>query len=178
MAAKTDVNPVAVAAIAAGLIFIWSGIKGTSVLASTQSLIKGEQPEQTPVYPIDTPQGSSGGQDSGVTLAKGGTVTKNQSIARMLAASYGWSSGPDWDALVWIWDHESGWSNTAENASSGAYGIPQALPPTKLPTAGRPPKLGGTSDAGAQISWGLQYIKGRYGSPTKAKAFWQSHHWY
>lgn len=176
------VNAVAVGAVGAGLIFVWSGIKGTSITKTFQSLVQGQQPTSDSAHPIGTPQGSSGAgeaaQGPGVTLAKGGTAAQNQAIAKKLAASYGWDSGAQWDALVWVWDHESSWSNTAKNKSSGAYGIPQALPATKLPKAGRPAELGGTSDAGAQISWGLSYIKARYGDPVKTKAFWQSHHWY
>lgn len=180
MAHNVSVNGVAVAACAVGLMFIWSGVKGTSFLASAQALVQGKQPPKEQTLAIEIPTDSTAASDtgSGTTLAKGGTVAQNQTIGKMLAASYGWSTGAEWDALVWVWDHESGWRNTAENPSSGAYGIPQALPPTKMPKAARPPKLGGTSDTGAQISWGLNYIKSRYGSPTKAKAFWQSHNWY
>lgn len=181
MALRMDVNPIAIGSVAAGLIFVWAGIKGTSVLAAAQSLIQGKQPAaDAQTNPIQAPADSSGsgGSSNAPTSAKGGTVAQNQSIAKMLGSSYGWSSGAEWDALVWLWQHESNWSNTAENPSSGAYGIPQALPATKLPKAGRPPKLGGTSDTGAQVSWGLNYIKTRYGSPTKAKAFWLTHNWY
>ncbi|MFE6745904.1 hypothetical protein ACFVGM_08645 [Kitasatospora purpeofusca] len=73
--------------------------------------------------------------------------------------------------LVPLWDRESGWNPSAVNRSSGAYGIPQALPAAH----GRPYALG---DYRAQINWGLNYIKSRYGSPCGAWAFWQSHHWY
>lgn len=179
MAVRTDVNAIAVGAVATGLLFIWAGVKGTSVLGATQSLIKGTQPADTQTNAIEVSSSSAGDSTgSGTTLAKGGTVAQNKNIGKMLASSYGWSDGAQWDALVYIWTHESGWSNTAENPSSGAYGIPQALPPTKMPKAARPPKLGGTSDTGAQISWGLNYIKTRYGSPVKAKTFWDSHNWY
>jgi len=76
-------------------------------------------------------------------------------------------------ALGPMWQRESGWSTSAANAS-GAYGIPQALPGSKMATAGPDWQ----TDPATQISWGLSYIKGRYGSPSAAWSFWQSHGWY
>jgi hypothetical protein len=64
------------------------------------------------------------------------------------------------------------WS--AENASSGAYGIPQALPASKMAAFGADWR----NDAAIQISWGLNYISERYGSPSKARAWWNKYHWY
>lgn len=172
------VNGIAAASAITGLVFIWSGIKGASVLSVIQSLIKGDKPSGDNEHSIDTPSGGSGDTgstpDSSGTTAVGGTAAQNQAIAKLLAAPHGWSTGAEWDALVWLWQHESGWNNKAKNPSSGAYGIPQALPGSKMGAEANPP----TSSASAQIKWGLSYIKGRYGSPTKAKAFWQSHNWY
>jgi hypothetical protein len=79
--------------------------------------------------------------------------------------------------LVPLWNQESGWSQFAENAS-GAYGIPQALPFNKMPQAAWPASAGGSSDPSAQISWGLGYIKGTYGSPCNAWGHEQSFGWY
>ena len=121
------------------------------------------------------------GQFSGPALAGGvetGTAGQNQQIGKMLAAGYGWGSGQQWDDLVKLWNQESGWRNTAENPTSHAYGIPQALPYTKMPKAAWPPSAGGRSDPTAQISWGLAYIKGRYGSPSAAWAHETSYNWY
>jgi hypothetical protein len=75
-----------------------------------------------------------------------------------------------------LWNQESGWSNTARNKSSGAYGIPQALPPSKMGAAANPPQ----SSYIAQINWGLGYIKNRpgYGSPAAAWAHEVAHGWY
>lgn len=100
---------------------------------------------------------------------------QNRNIGQSMAAAYGWGSGAQWLNLDALWNQESGWSNTAKNKSSGAYGIPQALPPTKLPFAGQ--EAGGSS-AAAQIAWGLNYIKGRYGNPIAAEAHEQSFGWY
>lgn len=73
--------------------------------------------------------------------------------------------------LLPLWTRESGWNANAVNPASGAYGIPQALPSSQ----GRPYALG---DYRAQIDWGLNYIRARYGSPCGAWSFWQSHSWY
>lgn len=110
--------------------------------------------------------------------ATGSTAAQNQAIGKLQAAAYGWSTGVQWDDLVRLWTQESGWNNTAENGSSGAYGIPQALPYSKMPKAAWPPRYGGRADPTSQIQWGLSYIKGRYGSPSAAWAHEISYNWY
>lgn len=105
-------------------------------------------------------------------------TAQNQQIGKLAAAAYGWGSGPNWDDLVKLWNQESGWNNTAENPSSGAYGIPQALPYSKMPQAAWPPRYGGRADPTAQIQWGLAYIKSRYGSPQAAWAHETANNWY
>ncbi|WP_407913607.1 transglycosylase SLT domain-containing protein [Kitasatospora sp. NE20-6] len=69
---------------------------------------------------------------------------------------------------------ESGWNYTATNASSGAYGLVQALPGSKMASAGADWR----TNPATQIKWGLNYMNSRYGSPCGAWSFWQSHHWY
>ncbi|WP_371498851.1 lytic transglycosylase domain-containing protein [Kitasatospora sp. NBC_00374] len=69
---------------------------------------------------------------------------------------------------------ESGWDYTATNASSGAYGLVQALPGSKMASAGADWR----TNPATQIKWGLKYMNDRYGSPCGAWSFWQSHHWY
>ncbi|MCY0918634.1 transglycosylase SLT domain-containing protein [Streptomyces sp. NPDC059999] len=73
-----------------------------------------------------------------------------------------------------IVSHESGWNHTATNSSSGAYGLVQALPASKMASAGADWK----TNPATQIKWGLDYMNSRYGSPVGAWNFWQSHHWY
>lgn len=73
-----------------------------------------------------------------------------------------------------IISHESGWSVTATNASSGAYGLGQALPGSKMASAG----ADWQTNPATQIKWGLGYIKSIYGSPCQAWAFWQTHSYY
>ncbi|WP_380285628.1 transglycosylase SLT domain-containing protein [Kitasatospora purpeofusca] len=69
---------------------------------------------------------------------------------------------------------ESGWNYTATNKSSGAYGLVQALPGSKMASAGADWR----TNPATQIKWGLNYMNSRYGSPCGAWSFWQSHHWY
>ncbi|MHA7985158.1 aggregation-promoting factor C-terminal-like domain-containing protein [Rathayibacter sp. CAU 1779] len=96
-----------------------------------------------------------------------------QAIAKSMAAgSYGWGDD-QFSCLVSLWNRESGWSTTAGNPS-GAYGIPQALPGSKMASAG--PNW--QTDASTQIAWGLGYINGSYGSPCAAWGHSQSTGWY
>ncbi|WP_380283822.1 lytic transglycosylase domain-containing protein [Kitasatospora purpeofusca] len=73
-----------------------------------------------------------------------------------------------------IVSRESSWNITATNPSSGAYGLVQALPGSKMASAGADWRTNPVT----QIKWGLDYMNSRYGSPCGAWAFWQSHHWY
>jgi hypothetical protein len=73
-----------------------------------------------------------------------------------------------------LWARESGWNHRASNDSSGAYGIPQALPGRKMASAGDDWR----NNPATQIKWGLGYIKGRYGTPCKAWAHSEDVGWY
>ncbi|MDH6709633.1 SLT domain-containing protein [Kitasatospora sp. MAA19] len=70
--------------------------------------------------------------------------------------------------------HESSWNVTATNPSSGAYGLAQALPGSKMATHGSDWRTNPVT----QIKWALDYMNSRYGSPNAAWNFWQTHHWY
>jgi hypothetical protein len=96
-----------------------------------------------------------------------------QSTAYKMLSSFGWSASSQYGCLDDIWSRESGWRYNAENAS-GAYGIPQALPGSKMATAGPDWQ----TNPATQIKWGLGYIQGRYGSPCAAWSFWQGNGWY
>jgi hypothetical protein len=96
-----------------------------------------------------------------------------QAAARGMLANYGWGDD-QFSCLVSLWNKESGWNYRASNPSSGAYGIPQALPGSKMSTAG----ADWQTNAVTQISWGLGYISGRYGSPCGAWGHSQSVGWY
>ncbi|HEY1669661.1 MAG TPA: lytic transglycosylase domain-containing protein [Trebonia sp.] len=96
-----------------------------------------------------------------------------QQIAERMLSQFGWSSS-QFSCLQPLWEHESGWSVTAENPTSGAYGIPQSLPGAQMASAG----ADWQSNAATQIRWGLTYIHGRYGSPCGAWAHEESDNWY
>lgn len=98
-----------------------------------------------------------------------------RAIARSMLGSYGFGSG-QWQCLNNLWMGESGWDWSATNPSSGAYGIPQSLPASKMAAAGGDWLTNPTT----QIRWGLGYIQSSYGSPCAAWAAWQSRspHWY
>jgi len=114
-----------------------------------------------------------GSGDLSMPTPSRGTPARNAMLGRGMAAARGWT-GPNWDALNWIYMHESGWNQYAKNPSSDAYGIPQALPGSKMASAGADWR----TNAATQIKWGLGYIAERYGTPTKAQQFWKAHNWY
>jgi len=86
---------------------------------------------------------------------------------------YRWSLN-DYNNLIKLWDKESGWNAKARNKYSGACGIPQAYPCSKMKKYGNDYK----TNCKVQIRWGLKYIKSRYKTPTKAWKFFQKRHWY
>jgi hypothetical protein len=96
-----------------------------------------------------------------------------QQIAEQMLSQFGWSSG-QFSCLQPLWAQESGWNIYASNPSSGAYGIPQALPGSKMASAGPDWQ----SNAATQIRWGLTYIQGTYGSPCAAWSHEQADGWY
>lgn len=90
-----------------------------------------------------------------------------------MKVKYGWGDS-QFAALKKLFDRESGWNFKIANGSSGAYGIPQALPGSKMASAGSDWR----TNPETQIRWGLGYIKDRYGSPANAWAHSQSNNWY
>ncbi|MFT4009474.1 MAG: lytic transglycosylase domain-containing protein [Nocardioidaceae bacterium] len=111
----------------------------------------------------------------------GGQVTKTEKlaagdprdIARAMLAEFGFSQS-QFGCLDSLWDRESHWNPLAANRSSGAYGIPQALPGSKMGSAGSDWR----TNPATQIRWGLGYIQARYGTPCGAWGHSQSHGWY
>ena len=109
---------------------------------------------------------------SGGRIASG-SVSVYQQYAATACSSYGWTE-TDVECLISLWNKESGWNPYAYNSSSGAYGIPQALPGSKMASAGSDYK----TNYQTQINWGLSYISSRYGSPQNAWSHWLSKGWY
>ena len=96
-----------------------------------------------------------------------------KAIARSMMAGHGWGDS-EFSCLENLWNRESSWNYQAENASSGAYGIPQALPGSKMSEVADDWATNPTT----QITWGLNYISGRYGTPCSAWAHSESVGWY
>lgn len=96
------------------------------------------------------------------------TVAQIQAMARQLVAA------DQFQCFSNIVDHESSWNYQATNASSGAYGLFQALPAGKYASAGADWR----TNPATQIKWGLNYMNDRYHSPCQAWSFWQANHWY
>jgi resuscitation-promoting factor RpfB len=174
---KATVNGVAIAMVGSGGVLLWSALFNKKISQTLQELLQGKKPTPGPSQTIGGSYEQEISAATGNTGAETQSAQHNQAIAKVLAAPFGWSSGEQWDDLLSLWNQESGWSNTAENAS-GAYGIAQALPSTKYPLPGRPPSEGGTSNPTAQITWGLTYILTTYGSPEKAWAHEVADGWY
>jgi len=123
---------------------------------------------------------SSSSSSSGASVPYTGPVPSSCSeysgnrktgCALMIQAGFEIDQFPCLDKL---WKRESGWNSKAENRSSGAYGIPQALPGSKMASEGSDWR----TNAATQIKWGLGYIEGRYNSPCGAWAHSESSGWY
>jgi len=108
----------------------------------------------------DAPTGSYEGSDP-------------RGIAQAMVSDRGWG-GDQWSCLDRLWERESNWNPHAQNPSSGAYGIPQSLPGNKMASAGSDWQ----TNPATQITWGLNYIEGRYGNPCGAWAHSEAHNWY
>ncbi|HEY2314718.1 MAG TPA: lytic transglycosylase domain-containing protein [Streptosporangiaceae bacterium] len=167
--------------LGAAVALVSSGRQGLALEHERQQVILQDVATQafnvTSVPKISTvPPPSSVSQGGGGTpLVPSGpppNPSSAQGIAYKLLASFGFSTS-QFGCLNDIWTRESGWRYNAANAS-GAYGIPQALPGSKMATYGSDWQ----TNPATQIKWGLNYIKSRYGSPCQAWAVWQSQGWY
>lgn len=115
----------------------------------------------------------SGGAGGSTAMAGGGSASANQALGQKMAAAIGWT-GAEWAALNAVEMREAGWSTTARNASSGAYGIAQFISgPSEYAQYG-----GSSATAGGQIAGFLNYIKERYGDPIAAEAHEAQYGWY
>ncbi|MFI6576990.1 transglycosylase SLT domain-containing protein [Nocardiopsis sp. NPDC050513] len=97
-----------------------------------------------------------------------------RAVARDMVLAEGWPASEFDDCLEPLWQKESNWNHTAQNPSSGAYGIPQSLPGDKMASHGDDWR----TNPATQIAWGIDYIKGRYGTPCEAWAHSQTNGWY
>ena len=152
-----------------------SGAYENSFTRDGYSVIAPPPPPPVVVKPVV--KSSEGGESKKSSAAPLPRVTADpgsaQAIAHDMVLSRGWGED-QFSCLVSLWNKESGWRVNAENKSSGAYGIPQALPGSKMATAG----ADWATNAATQISWGLGYISSRYGTPCGAWAKSQAVGWY
>lgn len=176
-----------------GAILLWSGLKGKSVTSVAHALIGGQDPasasQANAISGLAAPPGTAGATAStpGVTgpVSSSNSARQNQAIAKMLAISMGhadWTTGQQWADWLALWTRESGWDATAYYPSthttnpddSHAFGIPQALPASKMASAGADWR----TNPATQIKWGIGYISQTYGSPSSAWGHEQSAGWY
>jgi hypothetical protein len=124
---------------------------------------------------VDAVKKSVLNQDSGgqVTETEDLTSQDPRTIARAMLSDFGFGDD-QFSCLDSLYMSESGWNIHADNPSSSAYGIPQALPGSKMASAGPDWE----HNAATQIKWGLEYIKSSYGTPCGAWSFKQGHNWY
>lgn len=128
------------------------------------------KPKPTPVVRDAVGTAASGGWTPPFVTPDPGSA---QAVAYDMVKARGWGDD-EFGCLVALWNKESGWRVNAYNRSSGAYGIPQSLPGNKMASAG----ADWETNPATQISWGLGYIQGRYGSPCGAWGHSQRTGWY
>jgi uncharacterized protein YabE (DUF348 family) len=145
------------------------------VVAAAQNKVvhTGTKALPTPVVSPSTGSSSSPAGSSPVSTAPIAVDPGSaQAIAQQLLLARGWGND-QFSCLVQMWNRESGWRVNAANGS-GAYGIPQALPGSKMAAFG----ADWQTNPRTQIEWGLSYISGRYGTPCGAWSSWQAQGWY
>lgn len=139
--------------------------------SSKQTAETSQAIKQTPApTPTPTPAPAPADNPNGMVHA---TPEQAKLYAQAACAQLGWT-GAMWEDLVKLWTKESNWRWNAENKSSGAYGIPQSLPADKMASAG----ANWHEDASIQITWGLSYIRSKYGNPSEAWKHSQEIGWY
>jgi uncharacterized protein YabE (DUF348 family) len=145
------------------------GVDGSQSVTYEVMIQDGKEVSRTKIASISTKQMVKQVEVVGAKLPTPTNPTEAQALGHQMMLAYGFGED-QWPCLYNLWMHESGWRVDAGNAS-GAYGIPQALPGSKM-------GVGWQTDAAAQIQWGLGYVKGRYGTPCGAWGIWQNQKWY
>lgn len=150
-------------------------VQVASATTGTASLVRDSYAVYVKAQPAPTPTKAPSVQVRAASFAvpfvapSPGTA---QSIAYGMVKARGWGDS-EFSCLVALWNRESGWRVNAYN-SSGAYGIPQALPGSKMASAG----ADWATNPATQITWGLGYISGRYGTPCGAWGHSNATGWY
>jgi hypothetical protein len=166
-------GPAALFAVAAGSLLLYSALKGKSFTGALHSVISGQAPGMAGDVSIPGSTGTGRGGGTGGVPPSPASAAKNKAIAQAMCAAVGWV-GPQWTAFTQIvGEEDASWDVHAQNPS-GAYGIPQALPGSKMASAGPDWQ----NSAATQIKWMIGYIRTRYGTPVKAQAFHLANGWY
>lgn len=173
--AETDAQTVASASLYAtavdGAQTLVADGEPVTVTLDRDSYVVYVTPKPTPTATARSTGGGGGGGWTPPFVAPNPGTAK--AIAYDMVKARGWSDD-QYACLVALWKKESGWRVNAYNKSSGAYGIPQALPGNKMATAGSD----WATNPATQIKWGIKYIKGRYGTPCGAWSHSQNTGWY
>jgi resuscitation-promoting factor RpfB len=172
------VKGASVAYVVVGGVLVYSGIKGATISATVKSVLSGNlSVSNTEALTTGASAATDTSSTGNGTTPTGGATTNsaaaNQALAKQLATQMGfpsWTTGQEWSDWVDLWNQESGWNIDAANPTSDARGIAQNI-------------NGYSSDylegnATSQITWGINYIASRYGSPVLAWAHEQEDDWY
>ena len=149
------------------------GIEGKKNVTYEVEIRDGKEVARTAIATIVTTQPTAQIEVIGTKLPTPTNPTENQALGHIMMLNAGFGED-QWSCLYNLWTRESGWRTTAGNTSSGAYGIPQSLPASKMASYG----ADYLTNPQTQIAWGLDYIKGRYATPCGAWAAFQTKGWY
>ncbi|MER6460330.1 aggregation-promoting factor C-terminal-like domain-containing protein [Streptomyces sp. NPDC001288] len=140
------------------------------VAAAKAATAKKAEAEQAAKEAKERAEAKKAASRSSVTFA----VQSSYSVSQIQAMAQQMVASGQFQCFSNIVSHESGWNYRAVNASSGAYGLFQALPGSKMSSVG----ADWQTNPATQIKWGLNYMNSRYGSPCEAWSFWQANSWY
>ncbi len=149
------------------------GVAGKRTVSYEVDMKNGQEMSRKEIQSVTTKEPVKQVEVVGAKLPTPTNPSEAQALGHQMMLSYGFGE-EEWPCLYNLWMRESGWSTTAGNQSSGAYGIPQALPASKMATVG-PDYL---TNPATQITWGLGYVKGRYGTPCGAWNSFLAKGWY
>jgi Transglycosylase SLT domain len=133
----------------------------------------GTRTGQAQVAYVSPLTGTAGPATARLDAAAASAAQAARQTARKMLGKYGWGAR-QFSPLDKLWNRESSWNKYAYNPSSGAYGIPQAVPGSKMASAGKHWRTNATT----QIRWGLGYIKSVYGYPRRAWEHELAYGWY
>ena len=149
------------------------GTKGSRSVTYEVTVQDGHEVARTEIASLVTKEPVKQVEVVGSKLPTPTNPTEAQALGHQMMLDFGYGED-QWPCLYNLWMRESGWRTTAGNVSSGAYGIPQALPASKMAVYG----ADYLTNASVQITWGLNYIKGRYSTPCGAWDSFQAKGWY